>query len=263
MKIVFTGRDNPFNRKIVNDFSEEHEVVCCLFLEPERSSRKGQQKKIWRRIKRFGLIKVADQLAFHLFDRLFLRKHEPEFWKARPEYADVSILVSCPIHYVTNINGKKWVELCNEIKPDIILATCSHVILKPEIYTIPSLGTYIVHEGLTPEYKGLHTPLWALMKKEFQYVGYTVFKVNDEIDGGEVFAQETYQLQKSEGYRTWSWIGHNAIISGLGNIRQRFLDLEKKRSFVPLNTIGRKSGYYTWMGLTSFLRLYFKNYWRK
>lgn len=262
MKIVFTGRDNPFNRKLVQDFAAEHEILCCLFLEPERTSPKAMRKKIMRRIKKFGLIKVVDQLAFHFFDRRFLRKNELAFWKTRPGYCDNSIGVSCPVYNVDSINDAQWVELCRKLQPDIILATCSHVILKPALYNIPPLGTFIIHEGLTPEYKGLHTATWTLMKKEFQYIGYTVFKVNGEIDGGEILIQDTYPLQPGEGYRTWSWIGHNAIISGVENIKRAFGELEKNKHFTPLNTSARKSGYYTWMGLSDFLRLYFKNYWR-
>jgi len=216
-----------------------------------------------KRIKKHGLAKVSDQLAFHLFDRLYLRKSESAFWRSRPEYCDNSLGLNCPAYYVNNINGQHWIDLCNEIAPDIILATCSHIILKPALYNIPKLGTYIIHEGLTPEYKGLHTPLWALMKKDFQNIGYTVFKVNSKIDGGEILAQESYQLQTGENYRTWSWIGHNAIISGLENIRQHFTELEKNKYFVPLKTANRNDNYYTWMGLSNFLRLYFKNYWLK
>jgi hypothetical protein len=260
MKVIFVGRDNAFNRRIVEEFSAEHEVLCCLFVETERSSWKGKQEKISGRIKKYGLIKVLDELAFHAFDRFFLRTKEPIFWKTQPEYCNNSIPLSCPVYKVDNINSRKWTEFCGSLSPDIILATCSHIIFKPELYNTPALGTYVIHEGLTPEYKGLHTPLWALMKKEFQYIGYTVFKVNDKIDGGEILAQGTYPISECECYKKWSWIGHNAIISGLVNIRQSFKELEKKRYFVPVDTANRKSGYYTWMSLSSFIRLRLKNY---
>ncbi|HTB05936.1 MAG TPA: formyltransferase family protein [Bacteroidia bacterium] len=255
MRIIFVGRDNSFNRKIVQEFSTEHQILCCLFIEPERSSWKSKSEKISRRIKKYGLLQASDELAFHLFDRFFLRTKEPIFWKTRPEYYNNSINLSYPIHQVDDINNKKWVAFCNSLSPDIILATCSHVIFKPELYNTPALGTFVIHEGLTPEYRGLHTPLWALMKKEFQYIGYTVIKVNDQIDGGEILTQGTYPLGEDECYRTWSWVGHNAIISGLENIRRSFKELEKKRCFQPLNTQNRKSSYYTWMRFSRFLWL--------
>lgn len=263
MRVIFAGRDNPFNRKLIKEFSAHHEVLCCLFLEPERGSREGKRKMIIRRIKRQGFIKTGDQLAFHLFDRLFLRKNEPLFWRQRADYCDVSIRLDCPVYQVGNIHAQQWIELCNNLKPDIILATCSQVIFKPELYTIPSLGTYIIHEGLTPEYKGLHTPLWALMKREYQYIGYTILKANNKIDGGEILMQNTYSLGEGEDYRTWSWIGHHAIISGLNDILLCFNTLERERHFIPVNTKGRKSGFYTWMGLSDFIGLYVKNYWMR
>ena len=260
MKIIFAGRDNAFNRKMVQEFSVHHEVVCCLFLEPGRVSRKGKRDIIMRRVKKQGLLKTIDQLAFHLFDRLFLRRNEARFWKQRAEYCDSALPLQCPVHQVHNIHDKRWIELCRQLKTDIILATCSKIIFKPELYNIPALGTYIVHEGLTPEYKGLHTPLWALMKKEFQNIGYTILKANNKIDGGEILIQNTYSLGPGENYRTWSWVGHNAIIAGMENICHAFCQLEKSKSFAPINTAGRKSSYYTWMGLSDFIGLYLKNY---
>lgn len=58
----------------------------------------------------------------------------------------------------------------------------------------------------------------------------------------------------------WSWIGHNAIISGMENIQQSFMKLGREKYFIPIDTSERKQGYYTWMGLSDFLSLYFKNY---
>lgn len=262
MRIIFAGRDNAFNRRIAEDFLADHEIICCLFLEPGRVSRKGKLKMIMRRVKKYGLSKTFDQVAFHIVDRLFLRKTEPVLWQTRSEYCNPGITLNCPTYEVEDINHEKWVALCRELKPDIILATCSQVIFKRQLYTIPSLGTYIIHEGLTPEYKGLHTPLWALMKKEFQHVGYTVLKADNKIDGGEVLIQDTYHIQAGEGYKTWSWVGHNAIISGMGKIKNAFKQLEKEKRFTPVNMQDRTSGYYTWMSLSGFIRLYFKNYWK-
>lgn len=257
------GRDNAFNRKIVSEFSLEHEVLCCLFIEPERFLKKEKLKKIIQRAKKYGLFKALDELAFHFFDRYFLRKNEIVFWNECGEYIHTNASLNCPCHQVENINSSKWVELCNSLSPDIILGTCSQVIFKPDIYKIPILGTFMIHEGLTPEYKGLHTPLWALMKKEFNKIGYTVLKVNDKIDGGKILTQGTYSLRRNENYKAWSWVGHKAIISGMEDILRSFRELERMRYFIPLNITNRESGYYTWMQLSHFLKFYLKNYLRK
>ena len=36
---------------------------------------------------------------------------------------------------------------------------CGSVIFKHAFYSIPRMGTLILHDDLTPEYLGLHTPL--------------------------------------------------------------------------------------------------------
>ncbi|MCX6245173.1 MAG: formyltransferase family protein [Bacteroidetes bacterium] len=260
MRIVFAGRDNSFNRKFFTEISEDHEVLYCLFLEPGRKNAKDKCKRIGKRLRKYGLLKVIDELAFHLFDRLFLRKPEITFKNSQPEYFNTKVELPFPSYTVENIHDAGWINFIKQSSPDIIFSLCCSVIFKPDLTSIPKYGTFILHEGLTPEYKGLHTTLWALLKKDYKSVGYTLFKANNDIDGGEILVQETYTRKYGEDYRTWSWISHNALIEGLDNIKRSLKNLEKNGNFEPIEKGSRESGVYTWMTLTKFLYLlYFNN----
>lgn len=264
MKIIFAGRDNAFNRGIIQWLAEDHDVIACFFLEPERGSSKGRWKRIKLRAKKYSWFKALDELAFHLADRLWIRSDEKHrVLEDFPETFTKSQQLEIPQFSVANIHSKKWLNYVKENNPDIIFSVCGAVIFKPQLHTLPRLGTLVLHEGLTPEYKGLHTPLWALMNKEFQYLGYTLLQVNDSIDGGKVLSQNIYRLEKNEDFRVWSLVAHKAILANLEHIKTALLKLEENKGFVPLNISGRKHSYYTWMGLSDFTRLYFKNYIRK
>jgi len=260
---MFAGRDNCFNRKFIAEMSVEHEIVCCLFLEPDRGTTLGRVKKIGKRVTKYGLIRAFDELAFHVFDRLFLRKREKEFYRNNPDFFIGNTELSCPVYNIKNIHDEKCLKMIKEIAPDIIFSICSHILFEKSLYKIPRLGTFVLHEGITPEYRGLHTCLWALMKREYQYVGYTVLKVNSQIDSGEILLQGQYNFNAKENYKAWSWVGHNALIYGLQDIIKSFRELERDGEFVPIKKENRPNYYYTWMRLSEFLFLYMKNYFFK
>ena len=254
MRIVFIGRDNSFNRKYLNELFKEHEIVCCLFVEIDRFTFKGRSKKIKNRIKRKGLLRVIDELAFQFYSSFILRgRKEKKLKRSKPDYFVNELKLECPTYQVSNVHSKNWLELIKNHKPDIIFSICCNVIFRPKLLEIPRLGTYILHEGITPEYKGLHTPIWALLNGDLDCIGYSVIKANSEIDGGVILDQGAYNLKKDEGLKTWSWVGHNALIEGLPQIKEAFNQLELEGGFEPINTEGRKNKYYTWVTLSSFI----------
>jgi methionyl-tRNA formyltransferase len=260
MKIIFAGRDNSFNRGIINWLSKDHEVVASFFLEPDRFTFKGRMNRIKKRIKRYGLMKVLDEMSFHFVDRLWLRKNEPAKMTAIPqEFRKVSDIKGDEF-VVDKMNSKEWVAKVKSYEPDIIFSVCSSVIFKPQLYNTPRYGTLVLHEGITPQYKGLHTPLWALMKGEPQYLGYTLLKVNDEIDGGGIVSQYQYQLKDGEDHRCWSFVAHYSIVAGLDKMRDDLKKYEEQKDNFQLEMPKDSSKYphYTWMGLSEFLKLYFK-----
>jgi hypothetical protein len=255
MRMIFAGRENNFNRKLFFELSIDNELLCCLFLEPERSSFSNQFKRIFKRIKKYGFIRVIDELSFHLADRILIRRIEKRFKYSRHEYFVNRTVLNCPTFKIKNINDEKWLDLIKSFSPDIIVSACSNVIFKPPFFNIPKYGTFVLHEGITPEYRGLHTTLWALLKKEYNYIGYTVLKVNESIDGGDILLQENYKLKNDESFRTWGWISHIALIEGLDSIKKAFKTLELNKGFTPIDVQNRKSDTYTWMTFSKFLYL--------
>jgi methionyl-tRNA formyltransferase len=260
MRIVFIGRDNVFNRRIIKELSTQHEIAGSFFVEPQRGTRLGKLKRIKSRVQKYGVFKLADELVFHCFDRLVLRSKEAEFYKTRPEYSSEIDMINAPECVADNIHDAEYVEIIKELKPDIIFSVCCSVFFKPELYEIPSLGTYVLHEGMAPQYKGLHNNLWALMKKDYRHIGYSVIKINKQIDAGEILISGKYVLGNNENYRTWGWVSHNAIIEGMADIKLALRQLEKNKQFVPVVNEEGESNYYTWIGFTDFVKLYIRNY---
>ena len=90
---------------------------------------------------------------------------------------------------VESLNAEETKVLLHSIQPDLMLVQCVSQIIRDDILSIPRLGTFVYHQALTPEYRGLHTILWAVANGDDGKVGYTFLKANAKIDGGEVYAQ--------------------------------------------------------------------------
>lgn len=58
-------------------------------------------------------------------------------------------------------------------------------VLRPELYSIPTLGTLGIHHGRVPQYRGKKTTFWEMYNGE-RVAGVTIQRVNAGIDTGDV-----------------------------------------------------------------------------
>gem|GEM_PF-1292112 len=254
-RVLFLGRNNPFNLGVIDWLNENFELVGAFFVEPGRFGLKGRLKRIRRRARKYGILSVIDELAFQvhfsLLDKrrnldLLKRDLPPQFIRHR----------ECPFPHwnVANPHDSQWLAKLDELRPDLLFVVCCNVILRKELYSRPRFGAFVLHEGLVPEYKGLHTPLWALLNRDYRGVGYSLIQVDDSLDGGPVLAQDTVIFDNPQP-QDWSYIGHRALVLGLPDIAEKLKKLTREGGFVPVNVEGRIGHYYTWIRLSEYIRL--------
>ena len=90
------------------------------------------------------------------------------------------------IHY--DINKKIYLDIIKNIKPDLIISSCS-VIFKKKILNIPKYGCINRHTALLPSYGGLY-PVFQSIADGKKYSGITVHLMSNKIDQGKILAQE-------------------------------------------------------------------------
>jgi methionyl-tRNA formyltransferase len=73
-----------------------------------------------------------------------------------------------------------------------------HPILSKETFSIPPLGMLVFHPGVTPEYRGPHSAFWATMNNEFWGIGWSLLRIDEGIDTGQVLAQEKLHLGRPD-----------------------------------------------------------------
>lgn len=259
LRCVFVGSPNRFTMLLVHWLSLHTDLRGVV----KNSSAywswslQGRVQFAKKRLKRVGLLKTCDEtLYYFLVHRKFLRspanaegqarliefytdKYGPPNWEGDSLHTD-------------SVNSPAVLEFVRQRQPDLIMSMCINDFFGRTLREIPRLGCFLWHEGITPEYKGLHSPFWAIHNLEPDMLGYTVLRMNHRYDEGEVFVQGPAE---SVDPRTDShaYIGHKAVLDSLPAVKELLRKLESGTA-KPISTAGRKSATYTYPGFSDGLR---------
>lgn len=101
------------------------------------------------------------------------------------------------IQKVFNINSPDSRKMMEGIQPDLIISIYFDQWVSPEILKIPRLGCINLHHAFLPEFAGPFPNFWALLKKRDQ-VGVTVHYMNEDLDAGDIIAQEEIKVAAAD-----------------------------------------------------------------
>lgn len=208
-----------------------------------------------RRAKRIGYQKVADELAWRAYYTAFLKKHDDRKIAELTQQLKDGIpadFTRPQIHRVSKINSAETQALLESLEPDACVATVN-VLLKENIFSIPTHGVLVYHPGVTPEYRGVHAAFWASLQGDFDNIGWSLLKVDAGIDTGHVLAQgRTTNVDPFT--ETHVLMQHKAHIDGLTGIVDTLRRLQG--GDVPrVDVEGRRSQYFTHPGWTDYRKL--------
>src|SRR5262249_55034274 len=139
-----------------------------------------------KRIKRRGLIRTVDEMAYNLYYKYFKEARDQAaltyVFEERFGRAAFTAPPGVPYYeHFEDLNSPEAVQVLRDLKPDLVFASCVSQYFKKPYMEIPRLGTVLYHEGLTPEYKGLHTAFWAIYNGEPHRIGYTLLQLDEKI----------------------------------------------------------------------------------
>ncbi len=98
------------------------------------------------------------------------------------------------------------IEFIKSQQPDLLLVHTGYWVGK-KVRNIVEGRVIGGHPGITPEYRGVHSPFWAVYNGEPEKVGYTVFWLDSGVDTGDILFQSTVPIEKEDSYFTLSWKG--------------------------------------------------------
>jgi hypothetical protein len=210
-------------------------------------------KRARRQIARCGPLRFLDVLAFRLYYRLTDARRDRD-WEAAT-IADMAkrfpeVPKSCAVLRAETVNSSSVAAFLRECAPDFAIARCKSI-MKPAIYTVPTLGTWVLHPGMCPEYRNAHGCFWALANRDLERVALTLLRVDAGVDTGPVYGYFGYAFD--ERRESHVRIQQRALTENLDAIRDRLL-AALTNAVTPIDLTGRTSATWGMPWLTAHLR---------
>ncbi len=101
-----------------------------------------------------------------------------------------------PVLQPERLKHPEFVQQLRSLEADLQVVVAFRML--PEIvWNMPSMGTINVHGSLLPQYRGAAPINWAVMNGEL-HTGVTTFKLQHEIDTGDILLQEQVIIQEDD-----------------------------------------------------------------
>ncbi len=210
------------------------------------------RRRVQRELRRSGWLHFIDVLAFRLYYNLFMAARDREWTETalrtmRQRFGD---LPEVPIVYSHSPNTPEVEQFLRDRKPDIVIARCKFI-LKERVFTIPTLGTFVMHPGICPEYRNAHGCFWALARRDRNKVGVTLLKIDSGIDTGPVYGYYSYDFD--EKHESHMVISMRCVFENLEDIALKLKEIAAGTA-IPLDTRGRPSNTWGQPWLTQYIR---------
>lgn len=116
-------------------------------------------------------------------------------------YSDLVEKYGFPIHYCNSINDEESVSFIKEHNPDVILQSGWSQKFSEKILSLPKYGCIGEHPAPLPRGRGAACVNWAILTGETQW-GDSYFRMVNEYDKGELFAQKFFNIEKYDNVFT-------------------------------------------------------------
>lgn len=121
------------------------------------------------------------------------------------------------IHTTDDYQNSETIQWIESLQPDLLLVHTGYWVGK-KVRNIVNGKVIGGHPGITPDYRGVHSPFWAIYNGESSKVGYTVFWLDGGVDTGDILCQSTVPIEKGDSYFTLSWKGMIGIAENQAKI---------------------------------------------
>jgi len=260
LRAAFMGNCNAFNLLMVDWLAQRTDLRVVIWGSADywANSWRGRVRFFWRRAKRYSIFKALDEILFYANYRLFLWNREGLYMNRlikdfRVEHGIVAGRKPYRVFRVRDVNTPEVRDALVSESVDVMFADCLDAYVKPFIFEAPRLGTYLWHEGFTPEYRGFHCPLYTIANKELDKLGSTFLKMDRGFDTGPIVLQ-TPVRDVDPLTDPYGNIAHKGILDSLPEVEKVIAALEAGRPLPSVNKEGAPSRLYTRPGITDLIR---------
>lgn len=246
--VLLRHKGSSFDKEVIGRWlGNTTDLKAEIIIEPDRTRKVDTVRYEYRRN---GLTGVLDALAFRLYYTTKLsEKEQPKIdtliRSSREQYPEHQ----ADQYHVADPNSARTESLLEEIEPDMMIAR-SRVLLEERIFSRPVEGTFVIHPGICPEYRNQHGCFWALANGEDDMVGYSMIRIDEGIDTGEIHAQNGTSFNPIDD--EYLYIQLKVVADNLEEIEQTLEDINSGRS-TPEDTSQRRSAMWGMPKLSAWL----------
>lgn len=248
--VLICHAESRLNREAIARWLSSFTNLVGIVLIAERQG--YQLRRVRREIKRIGLFRFLDVLAFRVYYAAILARADRRWLdgqlrKVAQRYPAVP--ESTEILVTDDPNARDVEQFLQKLTPDLVIARCKRI-LKPAIFAVPARGTFVMHPGVCPEYRNAHGAFWALARRDLGNVALTLLKVDAGVDTGPVYGYYTYPFD--ERRESHIVVMTRLALDNLERIKDKLLEICSGVAR-PLDTTGRQSATWGQPWLTSYL----------
>ncbi len=243
-------KDSDLNRDVLPKWLSSFSNLVCLVEINEDKSRK--YNRLRNEYQRTGILGVLDALLFKIYYKVCLANKltATKFNLRRKSGSYGELVEKVPKVIVESPNDDKAVDFLKQYKPDMVIARCKFI-LKEKVFAIPTVGTFVMHPGICPEYRNSHGCLWAMINKDYEKIGMTLLKVNKGIDTGPIFGYFKVDFGLDENPLA---VQEKVVFDNLEAIRSKLEQIYNGEAEAIKIDANRKSGFWGQPKLSSFIK---------
>jgi methionyl-tRNA formyltransferase len=95
-----------------------------------------------------------------------------------------------------DINDASVKKALMDLQPDIVLVNGTSLIKSSTLEGLPLVLN--IHAGLSPYYRGSYCTEWALLNQDPYNIGYTIHRISERIDGGDILSQSGVSIESDD-----------------------------------------------------------------
>ncbi|MDS7935154.1 formyltransferase family protein [Acinetobacter sp. V91_7] len=187
--VIITG-DKPHMNYFISRISSEFEVVSVFYF-------KLWERPISRTFEYFRSKEfrsrntIISSIAYDI-----LGESNIGYSYADGKLQNYSINSSIPLNHCEDINSQKVIESIKELNPDLVFCHGGPIYKSGIINCAKTVINF--HSGISPNYRGAHSHLFAYIDDNSDFIGGTLMKLNAKIDGGDIISKCKPKLNNTD-----------------------------------------------------------------
>ena len=251
MKTVVYTFDSPATLAAAARLVASGKISAVILQRP--TTFRGRLALVRRRVIRHGVLRVADELLFQIYYRLFLARGDDAL-RERLQLTTTTrdtLAKAVDIFDVDSLNSPASQALLTRLAPDLVVMA-SRELIRPDVLKLAAIGFIGCHPGILPDFRGAYASFWAMREGKRDKIGLSVYLATAGIDTGPLIAERV--LPPAFGVEHFKVESERLILEGTRELLDAISQAELGAGLRTYAKPGPAGPLYSLVGLTDYLR---------